>query len=123
MPMRVFVGYIFAMEFLPSNKTSFVSAVTLGIDGFAMGFCALWFMVISKNWKSIFTFATILVYITFVLVWTMPESPKFLVTQGRYSEARKVMTKIAEVNKVTQFAFNEEESKVFGVTHNQENSE
>ena len=88
MPMRVFVGYIYAMEFLPSEKTTFVTSLTLGIDGFMMGVSALWFMLISNNWKTIFTFATILVYLSFVLVWSMPESPKFLVTQGRFNEAR-----------------------------------
>ena len=111
MPMRVFVGYIYAMEFLPSEKTTFVSALVLGIDGFMMGVSALWFMLISNNWKTIFTFATILVYVSFALVCSMPESPKFLVTQGRYNEARQVMTKIAKVNGISEFEYSKDEAK------------
>lgn len=88
MPMRVFVGYIYAMEFLPAKRTTFISALTLGNDGLMMAIAALWFMLISKNWKAIFTLATVMVFVAFILVYRLPESPKFLISKGRYEEAR-----------------------------------
>ena len=111
MPMRVFVGYIYAMEFLPVKKTQLVSAVTLGNDGLMLVIASLWFMLISRKWWTLFFLATMLVYLTLALVVGMPESPKFLVSRGRYAEAREVMTKIARINGIYEFEFNEEELK------------
>ena len=47
MPMRVFIGYIYAMEFLPLGKTSMATALTLGCDGVGIALSALWFLYIS----------------------------------------------------------------------------
>lgn len=110
MPMNVFVGYIYAMEFIPKRRTSYTSAVLMGNDGLVMAMCALWFMLISKQWKTLFATATVLMYATHFLVWTMPESPKFLLTKGRYNEARAVMTCIARKNGIKALKFNEKEA-------------
>ena len=109
MPIRVFVGYIYAMEFLPMNKTQKSTAIVMGNDGLVMAIAALWFMLISKNWKVLFSIATLLIYVTFGIVLTMPESPKYLISKGRFTEARHIMTYIARINKVEKFAFNAEE--------------
>ena len=77
---------------------------------------ALWFMLVSKDWKTIFVFATIILYFTFIVLCTMPESPKFLLSQGRYQEARAVMTRIARFNKIETLALNEEFVGNAGVT-------
>ena len=50
MPMNVFVGYIYAMELIPANRTSYVSAVTMGNDGLVIAVASIWFQVVSKNW-------------------------------------------------------------------------
>jgi len=50
----------------------------MGNDGLIPMLGALWFMLVSKDWKTLFVFGTILLYITFIIVCTMPESPKFL---------------------------------------------
>ena len=89
MPMRVFVGYIFAMEFLPLNTTAAATALTLGTDGLGILVATIWFLYIDIDWKSFFLMSTVFCYVTFVLIWcTMTESPKFLVSRGRYDEAR-----------------------------------
>jgi len=87
-PMRVFVGYIYAMEFMPLNKTQIVTAVVLGNDGLVLVIASLWFVYVSQDWKTLWLMATILCYLTFFFVCTMPESPKFLVSMGRFEEAR-----------------------------------
>lgn len=48
MPMNVFVGYIYAMEFIPGHLTSYATAVLMGNDGLVMAMCSLWFMFVSK---------------------------------------------------------------------------
>lgn len=53
--------------------------------------------------------ATVLMYATHIFLWTMPESPKFLLTKARYNEARAVMTRIARKNGVKKLMYNEKE--------------
>lgn len=88
----------------------------MGTDGLVPLMATLWFMVVSKDWKTLFVVATGLLYLTFILVYTMPESPKFLLAKGRYAEARIIMTRIAKYNRVKTFAFNEEEQASFGAS-------
>ena len=107
MPPRVFVGYIYAMEFLPIDKTQSSTGIIMGNDGLIPAIGALWFMVVSKDWKTIYSFATVLLYLTMIIVFTMPESPKFLLAMGKYEEARAVMTRIARYNKVKELEFTE----------------
>ena len=92
MPMRVFVGYIFAMEFLPLHNTQLATALTLGFDGLGLAFASLWFMYVNKDWKSFFWAGNVFCYCTILVIWlTMSESPKFLISRGRYDEAREVI--------------------------------
>ena len=92
MPMRVFVGYILAMEFLPLQNTSIVTAVTLGSDGLGIFIASLWFLYISKDWKTFMLFSAVVCYATFAFIYFFfAESPKFLISRGRYDEARKVI--------------------------------
>ena len=109
MPMNVFVGYIYSMEFIPERHTSTVTAISMGNDGLILAISSLWFMYISKQWKTLFATATVLEYITHIILWTMPESPKFLLAKARYNEARAVMTRIARKNGIKKLAFNEKE--------------
>ena len=123
MPMNVFVGYIYAMELIPANRTSYVSAVTMGNDGLVIAVASIWFQVVSKNWKTIFATATVLLYATHFLAWSMPESPAYLLTRGRYNEARAVMTSIARKNRVKKLCFNEAEAQSFGAVSNESASD
>lgn len=106
MPMRVFVGYIYSMEFLPLNRTEMATALTLGCDGLGITIAALWFMFVSKDWKTFFLMTTILCYLSFIFVFcTMSESPKFLVSRGKYQAARSVITKMRKCNRKQYFIF------------------
>ena len=91
MPLNVFVGFIYAMEFLPEKKTSLASAVVMGNDSLVMFLTSLWFLLVSKNWKTLYATATVLMYCVHIFVWRMPESPKFLLTKARFAEARSVI--------------------------------
>ena len=111
MPMRVFVGYIYAMEFLPLGKTSMATALTLGCDGFVIALASLWFLYISQDWKSFFLMSTVFCYFTFFFILCcVRESPKFLVSRGRYEEARKVIQRISKFNRTKEFKFTESET-------------
>ena len=109
MAPRVFVGYIYAMEFLPRDKTQQVTAIIMGNDGLVMVLATLWFMFLSKDWKTIFLAATVVAYLCLIIMCTMPESPKFLVGKGRYQEARLVMSRIAKYNGVENLVLSDTE--------------
>ena len=100
MPPRSFVGYIYTMEFLPIDKTQSTTAIIMGNDGLVAMIGALWFLFVSKDWKTLFATATALLYISLIFVFTLPESPKYLLAKGKFEEARAVMTRIARFNRV-----------------------
>ena len=85
----------------------------MGNDGLVALIGALWFLFVSKDWKTLFATATALLYMSMIFVFTLPESPKFLLAKGKYEEARKVMTRIARYNKVKVLAFTEQEKQFF----------
>ena len=92
MPMRVFVGYIMSMEFLPLNKTQLVTALTLGTDGLGILIASLWFLYLSKDWKTYMTMSTLFCYVSFAYIYCcLTETPKFLISRGRFDEARQVI--------------------------------
>ena len=89
------------MEFLPLKKTEFATALTLGTDGLGILVASLWFFYIDKDWKSYFLMSTLFCYFSFIFIWlSFTESPKFLISQGRYEEARKVIQKIYKYNRI-----------------------
>ena len=79
----------------------------MGNDGLVLVLATLWFMFISKDWKTIFLAATLVSYLCFIIMCTMPESPKFLVSSGEYDEARSVMSRIAKYNGMESLALSD----------------
>lgn len=86
----------------------------MGVDGLGIAFSAIWFLYVSQDWKSFFLVSTVFCYLTFLLITcTMSESPKYLVSRGRYDEARKVMQQVFICNKVEGgFQFTESEASL-----------
>ena len=110
MPMRVFIGYIYAMEFLPLKHTTLATGLTLGFDGLGICLAALWFLYVDKDWKSFVGLSTFWAYGTAVFIWcAIPESPKFLLSKGRYDEARQVIGRMKKYNGNTAWNFSESE--------------
>jgi hypothetical protein len=110
MPMRVFVGYIYAMEFLPLKNTTLATGITLGLDGLGIAIASVWFLYISKDWKGYIGLSTLWAYSTALFIWyAMPESPKFLLSKGRFDEARSIITRIKKYNGLIAWNFNESE--------------
>ena len=88
MPARVFVGYIYAMEMMPSRNTQMATSVILGNDGLVMMWTSLYFMYVGKTWSTFFGLTLVGITVALVVLAMRPESPSFLVNQGRFDEAR-----------------------------------
>lgn len=66
---------------------------------FVFFFVASYFSWISKTWQyiQIPTVGFGLIG-SFLIIFTQPESPRFLVSSGQYDKAREVLNKIAKMN-------------------------
>ena len=105
MPPRVFVGYIYAMEFLPSEKTKVLTSIIMGNDGLVLAVTSFYLLYIDRNCRIFFGLTMIGITIAMVSLFSMPESPEYLVSKARYDEARSVIERIARDNKLTEFDF------------------
>lgn len=103
MAPRFFIGYVFSMEFLPQKKTGMATSITLGIDGLVLMWSSLYFMYVDNHWKSLYTCAVVATFFTIIITYLQPESPKFLLSQSRYDETRKVITQMAKANGIEKF--------------------
>ena len=109
MPARAFVGYVFTMEFFPKASTPIATSVLMGIDGLVLLWTSLFFMYVDRNWKSLYGIVIFMTFVTFIAGQFSIESPRFLISKGRYDDARKVITKMAIKNKLTQFNTRDDE--------------
>ena len=64
---------------------------------------SLFFMLIDNHWKTLYGCVLVATFATLIATLFVPESPKFLHGKRRYDEARKVITRIAKINKLTKF--------------------
>ena len=107
--INILVGYVLVMELLPEKSTAYATSLTLGLDGLVLTWCSLFFMFVSSNWKILYGLSVIGTYIAVIMVLFLPESPKHLVSRGKYDAARKVITKMAKENKLKRFNTREDE--------------
>ena len=56
----------------------------------------LHFMIISKDWYYLFAFIAVLKIISNVIVYKLPESPKYLIEKKDYLKAFKALNYIAK---------------------------
>jgi OCT family organic cation transporter-like MFS transporter 4/5 len=61
----------------------------------------VYFDTISKNWIPLMYPDLALTLIGFIYVYFMPETPRFLVSQKKFVEAREVFAKMARFNRTT----------------------
>ena len=69
------------------------------VDAFPIVFCCLYFMLISKNWLYLPLFFCVLSYIALFAAFICPESPRWLLVNGRTDDAIAELNKIAKMNK------------------------
>ena len=67
-------------------------------NGVVAIYMVLYFWFINKNWEGIEFFAAIITIISIAGIIVLPESPKFLLSQSRWGEARGAITYIAKFN-------------------------
>jgi len=96
--MRYANIYLLLMELMEEQYTGIATAIFMCGDS-AMGFYLIVYLrFISKDCFAFLQLSIILSIISFVLYYFLPESPKWLVSVGRYDEARTALKKMAYMN-------------------------
>ena len=92
------LAFLCLLKYFVSLARAFV--IGLGCVTWSLGNCALplfgWAIARWKWIKVVCTAPCLIMYLTYFIT---PESPRWLVTQGRMEDAKEVLTKIAETNK------------------------
>lgn len=83
---RMTVGYCFMVEMAPEKYAGMMGTVWDVSESVVYIILTVYFRYINKNWHYIIAFATILNFIAITLiVCFIPESPKWLYDQKKYS--------------------------------------
>lgn len=100
---RMSLCILFLMELIPNNNKPFCGTTVVLNNAATYLYCAIYFWQISIEWKWLECFATGITLICAIGALFLPESPKFLITQKKYNEARKSLSYISKFNGVGNF--------------------
>lgn len=97
---RCSISYLMLMEFTPQKNQALIGTMVHVSSGFFTSLVILYFDYISNYWKPWYIFLLVCVASIVGLMFLIPESPKWLIGQKKFDEARVVLAKIAKWNGV-----------------------
>jgi len=92
------VAYILATEIAPFRHQIIVATALLSFDNITFPLSSIYFKFISNQWITIGYIAIGYTFILAIASFFCPESPRFLVDNGNYKEARVVINKMSAMN-------------------------
>ena len=95
---RYYVGYTFNVEMQPRSHQVLVSTCQFLSEAVVGIFVCIYFSQLSKDWRLLQIPNVTLTSVGIVFLMMMPESPRFLISQGKYWQAREVFNRIAVCN-------------------------
>jgi MFS family permease len=100
---RLACGFLLLMELVPKKTSSTVGAALMVCQGSVLIYWSIYFVWIGSNAKYMLGLGVILNFVTAILSFFIPESPKYLFGKERFDEARKSLKTIASRNGVSDF--------------------
>ena len=88
------VAYTLASEIAPIyNRSNYINNISFAFPLGEMGVCILcyFFLTDCENWRKIVFVIAIPAFISFILLFYIDESPRFLLNTGRYEEAFAIL--------------------------------
>ena len=99
---RMTVGYCYMVEMAPEKYAGMMGTAWDISESLVYIILTTYYRYINKNWHYIIAFATLLNLIAIIIiVCFIPESPKWLYDQGKYSQCYNALNYMAKVNKKT----------------------
>ena len=112
--------YLLLSETWPKSTHVYISAVVVASDNFiSLLVIPLYFYLGGKHWKQIFSVTLFLPLIAFVMMFFIPESPRYLYSRKRYTELDETMRYIAKVNKIEYNINSKEDIDIYRLSHTQ----
>ena len=94
------VCYVWGSECVPLAGRSYVFTVINVLDCTPPLIIGIYCLFISREWFTIYMIATIVNFIGFLLVFALPESPRWLIYSNKREEAIKQINYMAWFNSV-----------------------
>lgn len=98
-PGRMLTGFVYYQEFLP-EKYSYIFGTFGAINNAAIFILmTLYFKYGNLSWRWTVLFSAVMNFLTLIFsLYFLPESPKWLLSRGRYIQAYKVFKRMAIFN-------------------------
>lgn len=97
---RALTGFVFMSEHMKTKHVARVTSLYFFMDSSSIFWAALYFKYVSRDWRLIFGFPSVILIFFIYAYSQQEETPKFFYGQGKYNEARKVLTSIGRTNGV-----------------------
>ena len=96
--IRNSVSYVWASECVPLPKKSIVFTIINLVDAIPVTVTCLYFRYVSKDWYTLNFYQLVICYIAFIAMFMCPESPRWLLINGKSAEAINVLNHMAKMN-------------------------
>lgn len=100
---RFTCGFVLLTELVPEKSASLAGTSYMIGDAVCTLYYTFYFRYISKDSLPLWWVSLFLNVVGFGLTFFIPESPKWLVSQGQYQQAKRNFKKIAKMNGVENF--------------------
>ena len=98
MSSRYYVGYTYNIEMQPKSHYVLVSTTQFLFESITYLFICIYFWKISTNWKALQYFNFGISVFGLIFLFLMPETPRFLISVKRFTEARETLAWIGKMN-------------------------
>lgn len=95
---RVFAGFVFMSEHMRTCDVARATSMYFFVDSSAIFWTSLYFKYVSNDWRFIFGLPSAGLILVIFAYSQQEETPKFYYGQGKYDQARKVLTSIGRTN-------------------------
>ena len=96
--LRVNVGYVYLVEMMPKSKVTTVTTAYLILDACIYTFSSIYFWKISKHAKYFELIGLIWTTVGSIIIYWVPESPRYLASIGKIDKVKDVFETIAKWN-------------------------